>query len=90
MNLRFLKKYGKYESGDVLKDVFTTDGQKLIADGYAEQVLETPHVFVKHDWKAEHAKQAAAITPPIKKTNSPGTGKAGEKPTEAEPKNEQQ
>lgn len=64
MQIRFLKRHNKFQPGDVLNDCFRADALELIGQGIAEEVLSTPSAeFKKHDWKAEAAKEAAAVQP---------------------------
>ena len=71
MTIKFIKKYNRFEVGEVRSDVFRADGDSLIAQGFAEEVQPIPPVqFVKHDWAAERASQAAKEAAELKRQNA--------------------
>jgi len=95
MTIKCIQKYNRHEPGDVLHDVFQQDAQRLIAEGFFEEVQPEPApVFKKHDWKAEHEKEAAekAAREAAEKTGgftSPNTADGGEGQTTGKKKSKQ-
>ena len=66
MTIEFLEDYGKWKTGDVLKDVWRSDALELIVKGIAVEIPKPePPKFQKYDW-GKTKKKAEEVTKPLK------------------------